>query len=54
VPLVWAVAPAGAGACLFIMYGLPVQAWERFGVWLAIGIAIYLMYGYSHSRLRHP
>jgi basic amino acid/polyamine antiporter, APA family len=52
VPLVWVVAPAGAAACLFIMFGLPVQAWERFLVWLAIGIALYFAYGYSHSKLR--
>jgi basic amino acid/polyamine antiporter, APA family len=52
VPLVWVVAPLGVLACGFIMAGLPYQAWERFGIWLAIGIAIYVLYGYSHSRLR--
>jgi APA family basic amino acid/polyamine antiporter len=52
VPLVWVVAPAGAAACLFIMGGLPYQAWERFAIWLAIGLAMYYMYGYSHSKLR--
>ena len=54
VPFVWVVAPAGAAACLFIMFGLPAQAWERFGIWLAVGIALYFAYGYSHSRLREP
>jgi hypothetical protein len=34
------------------MYGLPAQAWSRFGWWLAIGIATYLSYGYRHSRLK--
>ncbi|MSO49754.1 MAG: hypothetical protein EXQ49_07600, partial [Acidobacteria bacterium] len=29
-----------------------VQAWERFGVWLLIGLVIYLGYGYRHSHLR--
>jgi APA family basic amino acid/polyamine antiporter len=52
VPFVWVIAPLGMGACLFIMKGLPWQAWERFGIWLAIGIAIYLAYGFRHSRLR--
>ena len=52
VPFVWPVAILGAVACAFIMYGLPPQAWKRFGWWLAIGIAIYLAYGYRHSRLK--
>ena len=52
VPLVWAVAPLGAVACVFIMAGMPVQAWERFAIWLAAGLALYFVYGYSHSRLR--
>ena len=52
VPLVWLVAPLGIAACLFIMAGLPHQAWERFGLWLAIGVVIYASYGYRHSRLR--
>jgi APA family basic amino acid/polyamine antiporter len=52
VPLVWVVAPLGVLACGFIMAGLPYQAWERFGIWLAVGIAVYLLYGYRHSRLR--
>jgi APA family basic amino acid/polyamine antiporter len=52
VPFVWAVAPLGVAACLFVMVGLPRQAWERFGVWLAIGVVIYVLYGYRHSRLR--
>jgi basic amino acid/polyamine antiporter, APA family len=52
VPFVWPVCLGGAAACVFIMVGLPGQAWERFGIWLAIGIAIYLVYGQRHSRLR--
>ena len=52
VPFVWVVAPLGIAACLFIMTGLPYQAWERFAAWLAIGVAIYAAYGYRHSKLR--
>jgi APA family basic amino acid/polyamine antiporter len=52
VPFVWVIAPLGVAACLFVMVGLPYQAWERFGVWLAIGAVIYAAYGYRHSRLR--
>jgi APA family basic amino acid/polyamine antiporter len=52
VPFVWTVAPGGVLACLYIMYGLPPQAWARFGWWLVIGLAIYGLYGYRNSRLR--
>jgi APA family basic amino acid/polyamine antiporter len=52
VPFVWPVAILGAAACAFVMKGLPRHAWERFGIWLAVGIALYFFYGYSHSTLR--
>ena len=52
VPIVWLLAPLGIVACLFVMVGLPPQAWERFGIWLVIGAVIYAAYGYRHSRLR--
>ena len=52
VPFVWPVTMGGAAACLFVMKGLPVQAWIRFGWWLLIGLAIYSLYGYRNSVLR--
>jgi APA family basic amino acid/polyamine antiporter len=52
VPFVWPVAVLGAAACVFVMKGLPTQAWWRFGWWLAIGLALYFSYGIRHSRLR--
>ena len=52
VPIVWLIAPLGAAACAFIMVGLPPQAWERFGLWLIVGLVVYMAYGYRHSRLR--
>jgi len=52
VPLVWIVAPLAIAACVFVMFGLPRQAWERFVLWLAIGAVVYGVYGYRHSRLR--
>src|SRR5687767_10194830 len=52
VPFVWGVALAGSAACVYTMKGLPTHAWERFGIWLAIGLALYFVYGYRNSRLR--
>jgi APA family basic amino acid/polyamine antiporter len=52
VPFVWPVALLGAGSCLFVMQGLPPHAWARFGIWLAIGLALYFAYGFRHSALR--
>ena len=52
VPFPWVVAPLGAAACLFVMYGLPREAWERFFIWLIVGAVLYASYGHRHSRLR--
>jgi APA family basic amino acid/polyamine antiporter len=52
VPFVHGVGLLGAAACIYVMKGLPRIAWERFGWWLAIGLAIYLLYGYRNSKLR--
>jgi APA family basic amino acid/polyamine antiporter len=51
-PVYWLVAPLGAAACVWVMYGLPLDTWLRLIIWLAIGFAIYFTYGVKHSRLR--
>jgi APA family basic amino acid/polyamine antiporter len=50
-PAVWFVAPAGAATSVFLMFGLPFDTWARLGVWLAIGLGIYFVYGARHSRI---
>jgi APA family basic amino acid/polyamine antiporter len=52
IPAVWFMAPAGALSCLYVMSTLPGAAWRRFGMWLTLGILLYVIYGYSHSKLR--
>jgi APA family basic amino acid/polyamine antiporter len=39
-------------ACLYLMLQLPRLTWIRFGIWLALGLLIYLVYGIRHSRLQ--
>jgi len=51
VPLVWPVCVLSAAGCVYIMLGLPSAAWIRFGIWLVIGLGLYITYGYTHSRL---
>jgi APA family basic amino acid/polyamine antiporter len=53
-PAVWFVAPAGAACSVFLMFGLPVETWERLALWLVVGLAIYFLYGMRHSRLATP
>jgi basic amino acid/polyamine antiporter, APA family len=52
VPFVHVVGIMGAALCVFVMIGLPHLAWVRFGWWLVIGLALYVIYGYGHSTLR--
>jgi APA family basic amino acid/polyamine antiporter len=42
----------GAGLCVYLMTRLPAVTWLRFLVWLAVGLAIYSLYGRFHSTLR--
>jgi basic amino acid/polyamine antiporter, APA family len=42
---------ASVGACLWLMVNLTVITWVRFGVWMALGVLIYLGYGRRHSVL---
>ena len=42
----------GIAFAIYLMSDLPLTTWVRFVIWLAIGIVIYVGYGYRHSRLR--
>ncbi len=41
----------GILSCAYLMLSLPVITWVRFLVWLNIGVAIYWLYGRTHSPL---
>jgi APA family basic amino acid/polyamine antiporter len=42
----------GVATAVYLMSDLPLATWIRFVIWLAVGLAIYGLYGYRHSRLR--
>jgi APA family basic amino acid/polyamine antiporter len=50
-----AVAVIGVVLCLYLMVGgLSAATWIRFVVWFAIGMVVYVVYGYRHSLLHQP
>ncbi|WP_181307153.1 amino acid permease [Rufibacter sp. XAAS-G3-1] len=51
-PFVPLVPILGILTCLGMMAGLPAETWYRLLVWMAIGVAIYFLYGKKHSVLR--
>jgi len=51
-PLLPLFSVAGAGACLYLITGLQVATWIRYGLWFAVGVLVYALYGFRNSRLR--
>jgi len=39
-------------ACIYLMLNLQIFTWQMFGIWITIGIIIYFVYSYRHSRIR--
>jgi APA family basic amino acid/polyamine antiporter len=52
VPFAKFTGPAGVFVCFAMAYALPHDTWIRLAIWTAIGAAVYIGYGYRHSRLR--
>ncbi len=52
VPLAWLLCPLGAAVCLGMTYFLSDATWIRLVVWTVIGGAIYVFYGFRHSKQR--
>ena len=44
----------GLLSCLYMMCELGISNWIGFGIWLLIGLVVYFLYGYKHSKLNHP
>jgi APA family basic amino acid/polyamine antiporter len=52
-PFVWFTAIMGVASSVFLMTFLPLVAWERLGIWMAIGLGIYFAYGFRKSKLKN-
>ena len=44
----------GLMSCSYLMTELGITNWTRFGIWLMVGLALYFLYGFGHSKLSHP
>lgn len=42
----------GLLSCLYMMCELGISNWIGFGIWLLVGLGVYFLYGYRHSKLR--
>ena len=51
-PLVPLVPILGILVCIAMMASLPLVSWERLGIWMAVGVAVYFLYGHRKSVLR--
>ncbi|WP_141309925.1 amino acid permease [Streptomyces spinoverrucosus] len=54
VPLAPVTCVLGTLCCGYVMWGLGADTWIAFGLWMAVGFAIYALYGIKHSRLGRP
>ena len=50
-PWVPLVPIASAVVSLLLMLSLPLATWERLGIWMAIGVAAYFLYGRRHALI---
>jgi APA family basic amino acid/polyamine antiporter len=50
-PLVPLVPILAVLSALWLMLNLPAQTWERFAIWMVIGLVVYFAYARRHSRV---
>lgn len=49
----WSLIPVlGILSCAYLMIEIPVNSWFFFFLWMALGLSVYLGYGYKRSKLR--
>lgn len=51
-PFVPVIPILGIVVCILLMVSLPIESWERLGIWLLLGLIIYVFYSKKHSKIR--
>jgi len=51
-PFLPVVAGLAVVMCVYLMLNLTGETWERFLIWMAVGLVVYFAYGRRHSRLQ--
>ncbi|MFZ4863723.1 amino acid permease [Sphingobacterium sp. Mn56C] len=51
-PFVPLIPILGIIVCVLMMASLPLESWERLGIWMLIGVVVYFVYGKKNSKLR--
>ncbi|HEV7644488.1 MAG TPA: amino acid permease [Pyrinomonadaceae bacterium] len=44
----------GVMCCTYLMTELGWTNWFRFAIWMLVGLVVYFMYSFTHSKLSHP
>lgn len=52
VPFVPLIPILGVLVCVTMMASLPLESWERLGLWMLLGVVIYYAYSKKHSKIR--
>jgi len=51
-PLVPLIPILGIIVCVVMMASLPIESWERLGIWMLLGVVIYFIYSKKNSVIR--